>query len=664
MLLTTTSSNKGIKVATQNPSQPKNKSLIIPSPDSQLALKEFITRILTEHRRHSDYIAKMEVIDKAYARYIENVDPVTGIVRGEGIDAATQPVGVVNMPSTTPPVVVSQVDSMVAYLADVYLSGYPLFPVVSNPSNKKEAEQLEVLLDDHAILGGYARQLLKFFKNGIKYNICALECDWTAIEQYSLTDTILAPGETKMQRDNKSYTKLKNLDMYNTIWDRTVSPGDIAQEGDYAGYISILTRTKLKRLLNRLSNDNECFNTREALASVGGDVAYQQHPQISEYVSSRKPTSGMDWTRYITGISGEDNTIGTDNFELITIYARIIPKDFGMSVPMANTPQIWKLLYVNQQVLVQAKRIISAYDYLPILFGQPIEDDLDYQTQSIAEANIPFQEAAKTLFNIRFNSARRAVSDRALYDPDLIASTDVNAPVPAAKIPVKSNRLDSNKKISDAYSPIPFDPRGTDTALQDGMLIVNFGKELSGLNSPMQGQFQKGNKSVQEWNDTMGGADARLRMPALTLEYQVFAPLKEILKLNIFQYGDDAEIVSQKSGDVVQVNINELRKKVLSFRVADGYTPKSKLASTEALTNLSQMVMQSPALQQSMGPMLPQIFGHMAQLMGVRGMEEYIPNQQQAAGNIAAAQQAEANTGVETPGGSPAGEEGGEGGAV
>lgn len=297
--------------------------------------------------------------------------------------------------------------------------------------------------------------------------------------------------------------------------------------------------------------------------------------------------------------------------------------------------------------MVQAKRIISAYDYLPILFGQPIEDGLGYQTQSIAEANIPFQEAAKTLFNIRFNSARRAVSDRALYDPDLISQTDVNAPVPAAKIPVKSNRLDSNRNISDAYHPIPFDPRGTDTAIQDGMMIVNFGKELSGLNSPMQGQFQKGNKSVQEWNDTMGGADARLRMPALTLEYQVFNPLKEIIKLNIFQYGQDAVLTSQKSGESIEVNIANLKKKVLAFRIADGYTPKSKMASTDSITMLMQMATQSPSLQESMGPAMPQIFGHLAQLLGVRGLEEYLPNSEAAAANIQNARQMEQATGKE-----------------
>jgi hypothetical protein len=166
------------------------------------------------------------------------------------------------------------------------------------------------------------------------------------------------------------------------------------------------------------------------------------------------------------------------------------------------------------------------------------------------------------------------------------------------------------------------------------MNIVAFGKELSGLNNPMQGKFQKGNKSVQEWNDTMGGADARLRLPALTLELQFFMPLKEILKLNLFQYGDDAQVVSQKDGASVTIDINKLKVKVLAFRIADGYTPKSKLASTESIANLLQMLMGSQLLQQQLGPMLPNMFAHIAQLMGVRGLQEYIPAPAAQQGNM------------------------------
>ena len=621
------------------------KNVLVPRVQSQTSIVQFANQVLTEHKKFNDYYNKMEAIDVAYARFQANTDPATGVVSGQGIDAATVAVGVTDLPSTVPPVVVSQVDSMVAYLADVFLSGVPLFPIVSSPENKEYAEQLETMIDDHATLGGYARQLLMFLRDGVKYNICTIEADWTSISQYSLLTDLLTSSQQKLGKDVKKYTKLKRLDMYNTIWDHNVAPGDVSAEGDYAGYIEILSRTKLKRFLNRLSIEGKAFNVKEATISTGSNASpeslanYRVHPTVSNYVSARRPTDGMNWYSYLTGKVDEKNTgVKTGNFEVFTLYARIMPADFSLFGPESRTPQIWKFVIINNTILVQAERIISAYDYLPILFGQPLEDGLGYQTQSIAESNIPFQSAATTLFNIRFNAARRAVSDRALYDSDLISSADINAPVPAAKIPVRSNSLDG-KSIKDAYHQIPFDPRGTEAAFQDGMNIVAFGKELSGLNSPMQGQFQKGNKSVQEWNDTMGGADARLRLPALTLEFQVFMPLKEIIKLNIYQYGENADVISQKDGSVKSVDIEKLKAKVLAFKVADGYTPKSKLAGTESIMQLMQILGQSQILQQRLGPMLPGMFVHLAQLLGVRGLNEYAPAPEQQQQNMQQAQQ-------------------------
>ena len=622
----------------------KPASATPPNKEAQTAVLQYAENILTEHKRFNDYTAKMEAIDIAYARYQSSKD-ANGVVTGQGIDAATTPVGVMNLPSTTPPVLVSQVDSMLAYLAEVFLSGSPLFPIVSSPINRVEAETLESLIDDHATLGGYARQLLMFLRDGVKYNFSALETDWSSIDQYTLAEDLMQFEKQKLAKTSTFYTKLKRWDPYNTVWDRNVSPGDVASEGDYAGHIEILSRTKLKRLLNRLSVEGEVINAKEALEAKIANGAesftnYRMHPQISDYISVRKPLDGINYLEYITGQKDAKNSnINTvNNFEVFTLYARIMPSDFRLYGTEAKTPQIWKFRIVNGSILVQAKRIISAYDYLPVLFGQPLEDGLGYQTQSMAEAEIPFQVAAATLVNIRFNSARRAVSDRALYDKDLISAADINAPVPAAKIPVKSNSLDSNKKISDAYFPIPFDARGTETTINDAMAIVGFGRELSGLNNPMQGKFQKGNKSVQEWNDTMGGADARLRLPALTLEFQVFMPLKEILKLNIFQYGEDTVTVSQRSGKEYQAKIAKLRDVVLSFKVADGYTPKSKLAGTEALAQGMQMITQSQPLQAAYGGQLPAMFAHLMQLMGVKGLEEYTPSPEQAQQNMLAGQ--------------------------
>lgn len=598
---------------------------LVPSMDSQKKIIDFSSRILVEHKKFSNYHMKMEAIDVSYARHVA-LQTTDGIVQSGGVDAATTPVGVMNLPTTTPPVVISQVDSMVGYLAEVFLSGYPLFPVVSSPENKQYAEQLETLLDDHATIGGYARQLLLFLRDGVKYNFSALEVDWTSIDQYSITDEMLNPGVKKAKINKTSYTKLSRWDPYNTVWDYNVAPGDVSADGDYAGHVEVITRTKLKRRLQRLADNGEAFNIKEALASApgAGTTYYRMHPQVSDYVNTRKPESGINWFEYLTG-NKDSSPASTGNYEIFTFYARILPIELSLNSPSSKTTQIWKFVIVNGTVVVQAKRIISAYDCLPVLFGQPLEDGLGYQTQSVAEGNIPFQQAAGTLFNISFNSARRAISDRALYDSDLISKSDINAPVPAAKIPVRTNSLGTDKKISDAYYQIPFDARGTEGALQSGMQIVAFGKELSGLNSPMQGQFQKGNKSVTEWNDTMGGADSRLRLPAIILEFQVFQPLKNILKLNVYQYGDNVELVSQKSGKNVTVDMSALRERVLAFRVADGYTPKSKLAGTEAIGSALLMISQSQILQQAYGVMLPAMFSHLMQLQGIRGLEEYTP---------------------------------------
>jgi hypothetical protein len=130
----------------------------------------------------------------------------------------------------------------------------------------------------------------------------------------------------------------------------------------------------------------------------------------------------------------------------------------------------------------------------------------------------------------------------------------------------------------------------------------------------------------------MAGSDNRLRLPALVLEHQFFAPLKSILVLNIYQYGDNTVVVSQKSGQALTIDLEKLRQQVLAFRIADGYTPKSKLASAEMLTQGLQMISTSPILQQVYGNRLPAMFAHMMQLGGVRGLEEYDPAYQAPVG--------------------------------
>lgn len=587
----------------------------------QERLVSYAKKVLEQHRQFEQMRNKLATIDVAYARYKQRDDE----------EAGKQACDVFASDSVTPPVVVSQVDSMVSNWADIFLSGYPLFPVVSTYKTRKWAEQLEALLDDHATLGGYARQILLFLKDGAKYNFCAMEVDWDRVHQFSVLADFMSTSGQKISRSDRGYTRITRLDPYNLVYDYNVAPGDIAAKGDYAGYIELLSKVKFKKLLNRYSDDKTVYNVGPAMeadlqtAGTAYTLNYRMHPEISKFVAPRNPIDQVDWDAYFQGPGRALVRPGQAlNYEVFHLYARIIPSEFGLEAPQKNTPQIWKLSIVNESILVHAKRVISANDCLPILVGQPYEDGLMYQTQGVAEAAIDFQESASKLYNIRFAAARRSVSDRALYDSDAIRPSDVNARAAAAKIPVRvSNLAQGKKSLQELYHAIPFDPRGTETVLQDATIITEFAKELAGLNNAQRGQFQKGNKSVQEWDDVMARADGRSRLPIILLEAQVFVPLKLILLLNIFQFGEDAVVVSQKTGEIVDINITELRQHVLAFRLADGSNPKSKLAATETLTAGMNMIMNSPLLQQSFGAQLPALFAHIMQLGGVRGLEEY-----------------------------------------
>ena len=473
------------------------------NPAAQKKALEFAQSCLQRHQLFSSFRDKMDAIDVAYARYklsqAEKEATSTGVDTVAGATACN----IFDQDDIVPPIVVSQVDSYVAYLAEVFLSGSPLFPVVSSPAKRQWAEKMEALMDDHATIGGYARQLLLFLRDGVKYNFCALEAEWDSIDQFSVLEDVTVSAGQRIKRTPKKFTRVTRLDPRNVVWDWTMSPGDISEQGDFAGYVKVMSRVKLKRLLNKWSKEGKAYNIDKAEASsfstvAPGSVNYTTAPVISKYVQPDNSSGGWDrWFEPVAKKNGERSPMPGSMHEVFFLYARIMPADMGIDAPQPNTPQIWKFVIVNNKWVVYADRVISAYDYLPILFGQPLEDGLGYQTQSIAEGEIPFQEAANTLFNIRFAASRRAVSDRALYLPEMISPADINSKAAAPKIPVRISAL-SQRPIQEAYHQIPFDTRGTETTIQDAATIMQFSKELHGINGPKQGMFKKGNKSVQE----------------------------------------------------------------------------------------------------------------------------------------------------------------------
>lgn len=604
---------------------------LILGKESQDSLIKYASSIFEAKRRFTQFIDKLRAVDVAYACYKveteKNRQPVNGIDIQKRIPSD----------DTTIPVIASQVDSVVAYLVDVFLTGYPMFPIVSPSEDKEIAEKFEAIVDNHATKGRYGRQFQLLFRDAAKYNFCALEGKWDSIAEFSraLANTFSTSGQATLETE-QFLTKVKRLDPYNTVWDYRKDPADVASDGEYAGYIELMGRIELKRLLNKYSNASTHMNVTSAIdnkagisAAIEGDNAaasnspltYVNKPQVSRYVNSEAYAQGGTWLEWLEDKQAAQGLYpGYSNmYEVGTIYARIIPKEHGIAAPKANTPQIWKLQLVNEQVLIYAQPEQTPHDRLPILCGQSIEDGFGYQTRSIGEAQMSFQNAGSDMYNIRIASAKRSINDRGIYDENLIDSIDINSPTPAAKIPVKNLKM--GKTLKDAYLPIPFQDSSTVGAMQDLQQTLNMANMMFGINPFRQGQPVKGNRTLGEFQQIDSSADRRSRLIALMMEMQIFMPLKDIIKLNIITNKDDITALNFNTGQVHVAKPAEFIDTVIEFKVADGFTPKSKLADTQQLTIAFQALQNNPNL--AAGYNMPDLFAHLMSLIGVKNLGQY-----------------------------------------
>jgi hypothetical protein len=503
----------------------------------------------------------------------------------------------------TIPVVLPAVEAAVVYQSSVFLTGNPIFGVVANPKFQDAAMQMEALMETHQTRGAWIRHLQMFLRDGFKYNLSALEVSWQKQNVVSIsTDSTFSNGKQgKPTEIIYEGNCIKRLDPYNIIFDTRVPITEVADHGEFAGYTEIMSRIKLKSYIANLPN-KMVSNITAAFASGYGATSTNSNQIASYYIpsvnydslSTTNMTRGTDWMAWANA-SGSKTTIDYKNvYEVTTLYARILPSDFNIQVPSPNTPQVWKFVIVNNQVIIYAERQTNAHNKLGILFGQPLEDGLSYQTKSLAQNVQPLQELSSSLMNSVIAARRRAISDRGLFDPSRVGEQQINSDNPSAKIPVRPAAY--GKPLSEAYYAIPFNDNQSGLIMQEMGQVVKLSDLITGQNPARQGQFVKGNKTQSEYSDVMAHSNGRDQNTSILLEDQVFTPLKEMLKLNILQYQGPASLYYRDKAITVQIDPVELRKAVIEFKISDGLSPNSKLINSDAFQTALQVIGSSPQI--------------------------------------------------------------------
>lgn len=552
---------------------------------------------------------RLEYIDKEY--YRENAHQTSDLVAGQ---AANKAGNKKKLADIVVPIVEPQIETGLAYLASVFLTGHPIFGCVADAANIDQAKAMEAIIEDQSVHGGWVRELMLFLRDGLKYDINAVEVSWLFEKTYQPYTNSTPRGNNVEQREIIwQGNAITRIDPYNLCCDYRVTPAEMHKKAEFAGYVKLMGRIALKEYLQALPSR---MNVKEAFESGLGGTTRYYIPSINwdGGASLRAFGATMDWTAWATNGANNSDRINYKNlYEVSVKYCRIIPSDFNINVPAKNTPQIWKFVVVNNQVIVHAEKQTNAHNYLPILFGQPIEDGLGFQTKSPAARLIPIQDTASTLWNLRLAAKRRSISDRGLYNPALVRQADINSDNPSAKIPVRPAGY--GKSLNEAYYPIPYEDRDSSSFTSDAREMMQFGNFISGQNPAQQGQFVKGNKTLQEFQDVMQSSSGRQQMMAYFLESQIFVPMKEIIKLNILQYIPAGKVFSVTNQQYAEVDPVKLRQSALAFKMPDGLVPAEKIMNEQGLQASFQFIAQLPQLQMAYD--LPSLFTYLMKTQNV-----------------------------------------------
>ncbi len=532
------------------------------------------------------------------------------------------------------PIVMPQIESAVAYQAGVYLTSYPIFGVVSNPQNMDAAMQFETVIAAHAIKYGWTRELIKSFRNGFKYNFGPTLVRWQKQKGLTVaTSTEQATaGMGVLQQQTQQGNVLKSLDPYNCFMDMMVEPARHHEEGTAFGWNELHNRMQFKRFVNTL-DPLRTTNLKEAFeCGFDGSVGDNQSPfhyfipTVNVAFNQSALVNGTNWLQYV-GLQNQQgaNRINYRDRYLVTHFiCRALPSDFGRQ---GNTPTIFYGIIVNWKHVIYVEEVVSADDYLPVFILQPNEDGLGYQTQSMLDTALPFQDMSSALWNISLESKRRLVFDRLIYNERYINKADIDPASSVARIPLRNASQFKGEDIGKAVYQIPYREDNSSSNIQMSEMISQMADVAAGQNKVDRGQFQKGNKTKTEFETTMAGSNARQQLTSQSIEASFMTPLKEQIKTNILLNQSPEKMMNRDSREEVQIDPVAMRKQMLEFKLTDGLLPADKLLNPELLMVFLQTAQAMPTVMSEYDVM--GMFLYWAKLKGAYWLEDFKRNPEQ-----------------------------------
>ena len=495
------------------------------------------------------------------------------------------------------PLMFVHLDDMMTYYAQTFAPNRGMFYHSGDPKETEEATQIVAIMNNHAVYSGYYRELLRSIWAILKYNLGGVWNSWD--KDYGPRLVANESGGTTLDQQLVfAGNRIKAIDMYNFFCDPGVEMVDLHKDGEWVAEAAMRSHYWLKQRCL----EGKYFNCEQQLdgENQGVEAKYYKDPPVeSRLDSDDSGTKTFSWFSYITGI---DSYMLNGAFEVVTMYCRINPNDFGLIGGTAdqragrNRYEVWRFTILNNDTIIEATYMNNMHGHLPAYVGVLHDDWMRDATKSTAEVLNPLQQFSSFLLNTHVLANRKNIYGTTYYDPSCIDMEKIPAGEVAARVPIKPQGWGRDIRTMVQHDSNLLDTKQTLQDLQGMMAIIDqffptqsMPSQIAGIDRAVDSQVA----AVQQ------GTNRRQQKGARLIDESMLRPMRCGMYYNIVQFQqDNVQVADFYTGKEVKVDLSKLRDMNLSLIIGQGLKALDRQAMQGQLREIIFALIQAPQTAQ------------------------------------------------------------------
>jgi hypothetical protein len=496
---------------------------------------------------------------------------------------ATRNTGTPHAITVNLPLTYVHTDDMMTYYAQTFAPTRGMFYHSGSPEDVESSNIIVEIMNSHAIYGGYYTQILRTLQTLLRYNYGGFHCYWHN-ELPALVTVGAIPNEPKWQGN-----RLDALDVYNLLIDPTVPFTNLHSHGEFGGWAEMVSHYRLQLAAAR----GEYYNCQEALDSgeAYSTCTYYVKPPTQAQMDADE-SGGTDWKSILSG----GNSSAAVGYELVHVYIRLVPTEFGLVAKTDATRQryeLWKLTILNDKHIIAATYQDNMHEQIPLYLGAINDDLMESSTKSIAEILSPLQQFASFLLNTHIAATRKQIWDLTIYDSSVVDLTQVPDGEVAARIPTRATAAGKDLRTAIWQPQKQLETKQTLSDLEGVIGIIDqffptqsLPSQIAGIDRAVDSQVA----AVQQ------GANRRQQKTARLLDDSLFRLVRSCLYYNIIQFMPNGATVNNMfTGKSYTIDSATLKDTDLPYIIGQGLKALDRQAAVSMLQQIIFALIQAPA---------------------------------------------------------------------